>query len=164
MNKKTEVDHAEIRFGQIMVILSMSAAYITASWEIVAIVGIFFLLASISFRIGPFNNIYRLLFKATGVIKPDMRFDNMEPHRFGQAVGFVTAAIAAGLIFTGFANAGWIVVWILIALTALSYSGWCVGCFIYYMLNKLGLGGFFSHSPTDKSVITGARPRRNSAM
>ena len=130
---------------------------------IIAVVGVFFLLTSISPNLGPFNNIYRLL-KSTGLIKPDMRVDNIEPHRFGQAIGFITAAIAVGLFYYGLAVAGWSIVWVLIALTALSFSGWCIGCFFYYMLNKLGLGGFFKHSPTDSSVITGARPRRSASL
>ena len=164
MKKNTKIDHSEIKFGQVMVILSMIAAYVTAKWEIVGIQGIFFFVTSISFNMGPFNNIYRLFFRSTGLIKPDMRVDNMEPHRFGQAVGFVTAVLATGLIYSGYAFAGWSVVWILIALTALSFSGWCMGCFLYYMLNKMGLGGFFKHAPTDNSVFTGSRPRRDAGL
>lgn len=156
-----QIDHSEIRFGQAMTIAVAVAGYITGYWEIIAGLGAAFLATAISFRLGPFNNLYRLVIRPLGIIKPDLRNDHAEPHRFGQAVGVVTAMSAVSLILSGYTLAGWSVVWVLVALTALSFSGWCIGCFIYYMLNKTGIGGFFKHTPTDPSVITGARPRKS---
>ncbi len=93
-------------------------------------------------------------------MRSDYRLDNIQPHKFGQLVGVLTVVMALGLIETGYPIAGWVVVGILIALTAVSYAGWCIGCFLYYQLNRLGLGGFFRYAPKDKGVFPGMRPRR----
>lgn len=157
MVEQARVDHAAIRTGQIMVILSLIAAFILNSWQIVGALAVVFLLTAISQKIGPFVLFYRFILAPLGLVKPDLRVDNMEPHRFGQAVGVVTAALAAYLLYMGQEAIGWAIVWLLIALTAISFLGWCVGCFIYYMINKMGAGGFFRHAPQDKSVFVGVR-------
>ncbi|HFC92276.1 MAG TPA: DUF4395 domain-containing protein, partial [Leucothrix mucor] len=104
--------------------------------------------------------LYRWIIKPLKIIKSDYRLDNIQPHKFGQLIGAITVVLALVLIQFGYTTAGWIIVGVLIALTAISYAGWCVGCYMYYQLNRLGLGGFFKHSPTDKTVIIGARPRK----
>jgi len=155
-----EVDHGAIKSGQLLSIATLAGAFVFARWEPVAVLAVNFLLTSLFFEWGPFAIVYRFLLKPAGLVKPDLRTDNPQPHRFGQAVGAVSAALAATVLYTGHATLGWALVWVLIALTAVSFMGWCIGCFIYYQINRLGLGGFFSHAPTDNRVMTGARPRK----
>jgi hypothetical protein len=66
--------------------------------------------------------------------------------------------LALALLYMGYRQAGWAIVWVLFGLTLVSYLGWCVGCFLYYQLYRLGLHGFFSHAPTDSTVRLGQRP------
>lgn len=155
-----EVDHSAIKTGQVLAIATLTLAYLLDRWELVAVLAVIFLITSLLFEWGPFALVYRLLLKPLGLVKPDLRTDNPQPHRFGQAVGAISAALAAAALYYGHATLGWALVWMLIALTAISFMGWCIGCFIYYQLNRFGLGGFFGHAPTDSRVVLGARPRR----
>lgn len=158
-NHKT-VDHSAIKTGQLLSIAMLISALILNRWELVGILAVIFLMTALINPLGPFVLVYRLFLKPIGAVKPDMRIDNIQPHLFGQAVGAASAAIAAFALYAGYAYAGWILVFVLIALTAISFKGWCIGCFLYYQLNRLGLRGFFAHKPTDKGVLLGARPRK----
>lgn len=155
------VDHSAIKTGQLLSIVTLLASFILGRWEGVAILAVIFLITALINPLGPFVLVYRLLLKPLGIVKPDMRIDNLQPHLFGQAVGAASAAIAAFALYAGYIYTGWILVWILIALTAISYKGWCIGCFLYYQLNRMGLRGFFGRKPTDKTVALGARPKKN---
>lgn len=88
------------------------------------------------------------------------RLDNIQPHAFGQIIGAVTVTLAVALLYMGYGTAGWTIVGILIGLTLVSYLGWCIGCFLYYQVYRLGLDGFFSHSPTDSAARSGRRPKK----
>lgn len=156
-----QVDHAEIKLGQILTIGISTIALVMQDPTPLIILGIIFLLSGTVRVISPFSIIYHYIIKPTGIMKSDYRLDNIQPHKFGQLVGVLTVAIAVALIQLGYPLTGWGVVVVLIALTVISYAGWCIGCFIYYQLNRLGLGGFFKYSTTDNSVILGARPRKN---
>jgi hypothetical protein len=160
MQTQTTVDHAAIKTGQLLSIATLLVAQVAGNWEFVAALAVIFLLTAAINPLGPFVLVYRLLLKPLGIVRPDMRVDNLQPHLFGQAVGAASAAIAAFALHAGYVYAGWGLVWILIVLTAISYKGWCIGCFLYYQLNRLGLRGFFAHKPTDKGVTLGSRPRK----
>lgn len=160
MSHPRTVDHAAIKTGQILAIATLTGAFVLDLWEPVAVLAGIFLITAVLFEWGPFSLVYRLFLKPLGLVEPDLRADNAQPHRFGQAVGAVSAALAAAALYFNYTTLGWILVWILIALTGISFMGWCIGCFIYYQFNRLGLGGFFGHKPMDSRVILGARPRR----
>ena len=160
MQNQAMVDHSAIKTGQLLSIAMLIAAFVLNRWELVGILAVFFLITALINPLGPFVLLYRLFLKPIGAVKPDMRIDNIQPHLFGQAVGAICAAIAAFALYEGYVYAGWILVFVLIVLTAVSFKGWCIGCFLYYQLNRMGLRGFFAHKPTDKGVTLGARPRK----
>lgn len=160
MQNQATVDHSAIKTGQLLSIAMLITALVLNRWEIVGILAVIFLITALINPLGPFVLVYRLLLKPIGAVKPDMRIDNLQPHLFGQAVGAVSAAIAAFALYAGYAYAGWILVFVLIGLTTISFMGWCIGCFLYYQLNRMGLRGFFAHKPTDKGVMLGTRPRK----
>lgn len=155
-----QVDHAEIKMGQILTVIIAGSALAIQEPAPLIVLGVIFLLSGTVRIISPFSLLYRYIIKPAGLMKSDYRLDNIQPHKFGQLVGVQTVAIAVALIQLGYPLAGWSVVAILIALTIISYAGWCIGCFLYYQLNSFGLRGFFKHSPTDKSVFMGARPEK----
>jgi hypothetical protein len=156
------VDHAAIKTGQILAIATLAAAFVLDRWEPVAALAAVFLITATAWRYGPFFLVYQLILVPLKLVRPDVRHDNIQPHRFGQAVGAASALLAAAALYSGHHTVGWVLVGILIALTAVSFMGWCIGCFIYYQLNRLGLGGFFARAPTDRDVPLGARPRKDS--
>ena len=86
-----------------------------------------------------------------------MLADNPEPHRFAQTFGAAVVFGGALALFGGLAALGWGLVWLVIALAALNlFGGFCVGCAMYYWLNRLKVPGF-SKSPPPGSV-PGMRP------
>lgn len=158
-----QVDHAEIKMGQILTIIISGIALALQNQILLMVLAFIFLLSGTVRSISPFSLLYRWVINPLGIIKSDYRLDNIQPHKFGQLVGVVTIVLALALMQMGFTLAGWSIVVALIGLTSISYAGWCIGCFMYYQLNRLGLGGFFKHAPTDKTVFTGSRPEKNIA-
>ena len=156
----SNIDHGEIKLGQLLTIALSGAALALREPLLLVILGIAFVLGGTVRWLSPFGAIYRWVVRPLGLMRSDYRLDNLQAHQFGQLVGVATAAAAWGLIQAGYPSAGWAVVVVLIALTAISYFGWCIGCFLYYQLNRLGLRGFFGHAPTDRSVFPGRRPRK----
>lgn len=156
----TQVDHAEIKLGQIFTMLMSVAAFVLAEPVYLIVLGGIFLVTGLYRPLSPFVFVYRHIAQPLGLMRSDYRLDNIQPHAFGQIIGAVTVAIAVALLQMGYATAGWTIVWILFGLTLASYLGWCIGCFLYYQLYRLGLQGFFSHAPTDSSAQTGQRPRK----
>ena len=160
MSQTQIVDHAAIKTGQILTISTLIVAFALSSWKMVAALAIFFLLTSLVWSLGPFGLIYRLVLKPIGLVKPDLRHDNLQPHRFGQAVGAISAGLAACALYFGYTILGWSLVLVLVILTWISFMGWCIGCFLYFQLNRMGLRGFFNKTPTDTQVPLGSRPKK----
>lgn len=156
----TQVDHAEIKLGQIFTMLMSVTAFALSEPQWLIALGAIFLITGVFRPYSPFVLIYRHIVRPLNIMHSDYRLDNIQPHAFGQIIGAVTVAIAVALLHVGYNTMGWVIVWILISLTLMSYLGWCIGCFMYYQLNRLGLRGFFRHAPTDNSVMLGQRPQK----
>jgi len=155
-----QVDHAEIKTGQLLTMLIAVVAFVTKEPAWLMALVLFFLVTAFYRPASPFVLVYRFFIKPFGLMQSDYRLDNIQPHAFGQLVGALTVAVCLTLLYLDYLTAGWIILWILIGLTLVSWLGWCIGCFLYFQLNRLGLKGFFRHAPTDKSVVAGQRPRR----
>jgi Domain of unknown function (DUF4395) len=155
-----QVDHAEIKLGQIITMMMSVMAFTFSEPKWLIALGGVFLVTGLFRPLSPFVFIYRYAVKPLGIMHSDYRLDNIQPHAFGQIVGAATVSIAIALLYMGHSTAGWLIVWILVGLTLVSYLGWCIGCFMYYQLNRLGIKGFFRHTPTDRSVKLGQRPRK----
>ena len=156
----TQVDHAEIKLGQLLTMLLAVLAFVYKEPAYLIGLGAVFLVTGFYRPLSPFVLIYRMMVRPLGIMHSDYRLDNIQPHAFGQLIGALTVLIAITLLYAGYGTAGWIIVGILFGLTLVSYLGWCIGCFFYYQLNRFGLKGFFRHAPTDKSVLLGQRPKR----
>ncbi len=91
-------------------------------------------------------------------VKPEVIQDNPEPHRFAQGFGGTVLA-GAGLAFVaGAGGLGWGLAWLVVALAALNlFVGFCVGCAVYYWLNRLKVPGFGKTPPGGS--FPGMRPR-----
>lgn len=151
------VDHAEIKLGQLFTMLMCIVAFMFKEPAYLIALGGIFLVTGLYRPVSPFVLAYRHIAKPLGLMRSDYRLDNIQPHAFGQIIGAITVALAIALLYFGFATAAWIIVWVLFALTLISYLGWCIGCFLYYQLYRLGLQGFFGHAPTDKVTRSGRR-------
>jgi hypothetical protein len=151
------VDQNELRTNSALVIAVLWTAFVTDRWEIVAFQAGAMLLTALHLSLGPYVILYRTVLRPAGIVRPDPRADNPEPHRFASMVGTIVASTATYLLATGRSVAGWGVVWLLISLATTAVAGWCAGCFTYYMMNRLGLGGLFKYAPV-AGTFPGSRP------
>ena len=150
------VDHAALRTNQAIIIgLSILAYILDAAWQ-AGVVALVMLLGTL-FQAPGFGFVYRGMLKPLGWVKPDVLADNPEPHRFAQGFGAVVQGLGYGLLLGGSA-AGWALVWLVVALAALNlFGGFCVGCAMYYWLQRLKVPGFVKAPPP--GAIPGAKPK-----
>ena len=141
------LDANHIRSGQFLTVAMVTTAYVLDRWELVAFqCGVFMLGVVSSQALDLYSWIYKGLLKPLGILKPDMRIDNVEAYRFANMIGMVVSGSAAYLIYSGHATIGWGLVWLMMGLGSLAFFGWCAGCFMYYMFQKMGIKGFFRHA------------------
>lgn len=152
-----KLDHTALRTNQAFIIgLSIAAFVADAAW-LAGLVALVMAIGTIR-RVPGFGFIYRHLLKPRGWVKPDVLEDNSEPHRFAQGFGAVVLSIGVGLLLIGASVAGWALVWLVIALAGLNlFLGFCVGCAVYYWLNKLHFPGFAKAPPPN--TTPGMRPK-----
>jgi hypothetical protein len=151
------VDQNELRVNSTLVITVLITAFVINRWELVAFQAGALFLTTLHLSLGPYVALYRHVLRPAGIVKPDLRVDNPEPHRFAAMFGTVVASTATYLLATGRSVAGWGFVWLLMSLAAAGFAGWCAGCFTYYMLNRLGLRGVFKYTPIE-GTFPGVRP------
>ena len=152
-----KVDHSALRTNQAFIIgLSLAAFVADAPWlaALVALV----MAAGTALSVPGFGFIYKRVLKPNGWVKPDVIEDNPEPHRFAQGFGAVVLAAGVAALWSGAMALGWGLVWLVVALAALNlFAGFCVGCAVYYWLNRLHVPGFVKSPPP--GTFPGMRPR-----
>ena len=141
------VDHSALRTNQAFIITLLVLAFVLNFWPLVAFVSAVMIIGTIFPSAGLFKAVYFAILKPAGVVKPDVKIDNPEPHLFAQGLGGVFTLLSTLALVAGVSLLGWALAWIVVALAALNLFGnICVGCLIYYQFNRLGLPGF-THSP-----------------
>ncbi|MBE2269710.1 MAG: DUF4395 family protein, partial [Anaerolinea sp.] len=76
-------------------------------------------------------------------VQPNVIPDNPEPHRFAMLVGAIFNAVATLALLLDAAALGWVLVWVVIVLANLNFwLNFCLGCWMYYQFNRLGIPGF----------------------
>ena len=152
-----KVDHAALRTNQAVIIALSIAAYIADAIWLAAFVGLVMFIGTVR-NIPAFGFVYKRVLEPRGWAQPDIIPDNPEPHRFAQGFGSVVMIGGTLALSAGASTIGWALVWLVIALAALNlFGGFCVGCALYYWLNRLHTPGFTQSPP--KWVIPGIRPK-----
>jgi uncharacterized membrane protein HdeD (DUF308 family) len=132
--KDRRVDHSALRTNQAFIISLLVLAFVLNVWWLVAFVSAVMIVGTIFPSAGLFKTIYFM------VLKPA---NNPEPHLFAQGLGGIFTLLATIALVSGASTIGWILSWIVVALAALNlFAGICVGCIMYYQLNRLGVPGF----------------------
>lgn len=99
------------------------------------------LLGGLNLPFAPYRLIHQALVQQ-GMIKPHIVTDNPEPHRFALLVGALFNALGGLLVLIGLIW-GWVLVWVVIVLANLNlWLNFCLGCWMYYQLHRLGVPGF----------------------
>ena len=141
------VDHSALRTNQAFIITLTILAFVLGAWWLVAFVSAVMLVGTLVPSAGLFKFVYFAVLKPAGIVKPDVKIDNPEPHLFAQGLGGVFLLLATLALLAQVTALGWILSWLVVALAALNlFAGLCVGCLIYYQLNRLGVPGF-THTP-----------------
>ena len=140
---KRHVDQSALKVNQTFIIAFLLLAFIVDNVIIVTAVAIIMLAGTAVPALSLFKQVYARILRPAGLIRPAVHVDNPEPHRFAQGLGGTFVALATLALSSGYALAGWALVWVVIVLAALNlFLGFCAGCFLYYQLNRLGFPGF----------------------
>ncbi len=142
-NTVRKVDQSGLRVNQAFIIAFLIPAFIFDNPILVAFVSLVMLLGTAIPTLSLFKGIYSRLLRPVGLVNPDIKSDNPEPHRFAQGFGGVVLTLAVISFLVGISTFVWLLVWVVIGLAALNlFLGFCAGCFIYYQLNRLNVPGF----------------------
>ncbi len=145
------VDHAAIRVNQVCTIALLLLAFVLNAPWLAAVVALCNLAGAVSPTLNPFRRLYEHVLKPRGWMTPNIITDNPEPHRFAMGVGSVFVSVGVVALVLGAPVVGWGLVWLVIGLAALNlFAGFCMGCFMYYQLNRLGIPGF-RYGPVEQS-------------
>jgi amino acid transporter len=137
------VDHSALRTNQVFIITLLILAFVLNAWLLVAFVAAVMLIGTALPNLALFKAIYLKVLKPAGIVRPDVKQDNPEPHQFAQLVGGIFNLAATIALLAGATVLGWALAWIVVALAALNlFAGVCVGCMMYYQLNRFGVPGF----------------------
>jgi hypothetical protein len=159
---RRKVDHTALKVNQGVIIAALLVAFVINIPWVVAGVALVMLVGTAIGRPG-FFFINTLILRPLRIVKPDPLEDNPEPHRFAQGFGGVVAALSSLLLLLGGSSGGalvggWALTWLVIVLAALNlFAGFCVGCAVYYWLNRLSIPGFSRTPP--QGTFPGMRPR-----
>ena len=138
-----KVDHSALRTNQAFIISLLVLAFIADIQWLVAFVSATMLIGTAFPNLALFKAVYLYILKPLKLVRPDVRVDNPEPHLFAQAVGGAFLLVATFGFMAQVTVLGWVLSWIVVALAALNlFAGICVGCLMYYWLNRLGVPGF----------------------
>ena len=144
-----KVDQTGIKVGQGTTIVLLLLGFVLNSWLLVGIVAVSQLLSAFDAPFAPYRLLYQRVIKPLGITRPNVIRDNPEPHRFAQLLGGLMNTAAAALLLVGVPNPAWVLVWVVIALANLNFwLNFCLGCWMYYQLHRLGVPGF-TQSPVE---------------
>lgn len=141
------VDQSALKSAQAIVITLLLLGFVLDNRWIVLAVAAAQLIGATGFRFAPFALLYRGMIRPLG-ISPNPQPDHHAPHRFAMLVGALFNGGAFLALSLGGSVVGWSLSWIVIVLANLNlWLGFCLGCWMYYQMNKLGVPGF-THSRT----------------
>ncbi len=152
-----KVDHSALKVSQVTIILLNILAFIL-NLPLLALFVTLVMAVGTALKVPGFGFIYKYALKPLGWVKPHVLMDNPEPHRFAQGFGAVVMAVGSLALLVGSPVLGWSFVWLVAGLAALNaFGGFCVGCAVYYWLNRLHVPGF--HKTPPAGSFPGMRPR-----
>jgi hypothetical protein len=149
-NSLRQVDQIGLKTGQAITIIVLILAYILNSPLLVALVALAQLLGALDLPFAPYRLLYVNVVKPSGLVKPNPIPDNPEPHRFALLLGAIVNTAATFALLASAPTLGWVLVAVVVVLANLNF--WlniCVGCLIYYQLNRLGIPGF-TYAPLER--------------
>ncbi len=137
------IDVNGLKTGQALTILLLILAFVLNSPALVAFVALAQLLGGLDAPFAPYRLFYQYVLKPSGIVKPHVIGDNPEPHRFAMLVGAIVNTAAVIALLAGVPLLGWLLVGVVVVLANLNFwLNFCLGCWMYYQFNRLGIPGF----------------------
>jgi hypothetical protein len=128
------------KFSQACTVLLTALAFIFQWPIVVPIVAIIMALNTFAHQVSPYRLLYKGVVVPLGLLKPRIVEDDPNPHRFANGIGtvFLTASTIF-LFLTPLKTVGWVLDLIIFVLSGINLTvGFCLGCFMYYHLGRLG--------------------------
>lgn len=134
------VDQTALRVNQASIITLLLVAFLLDQFWLVALVALVMLVGTVWPRAGLFKLFYSRVLRPAGIARPQVEPDAPQPHLFAQGLGGLVLLAAVAALEGGAITIGWLLVGLVILLAAINlFLGFCVGCFIYYQLDRRGL-------------------------
>lgn len=138
-----KLDQTALKTGQALTIVLLLLAFLLDAPALVAFVALAQLLGALALPAAPYRLFYLHVVRRFNLAPVNLQPDHPEPHRFALLVGALFNGAGALAILGGLAVLGWALVWIVIALANLNFwLNFCLGCWLYYRLNRVGVPGF----------------------
>ena len=138
------VDHSALKVNQTGIIATVLVAFAASAvfkpaLVLIPLLAIVLLLGTFAPQLALFKQFYFKVLKPSGIVKPRPVQDRPEPHNFAQGLGGVFLAVASVFLipvtFIGLALALLVAV---LAFVNLAF-GYCLGCQIFFQLERRGL-------------------------
>jgi hypothetical protein len=128
------------KFSQGCTVLLTGLAFLFQLPIIIAVTALILALSAFVPEISPYRLIYKGIVVPLGLLKPRIVEDDPSPHRFANVIGTVfLVASAMVLFFTPLKTLGLVLDLIIFVLSTINLTvGFCLGCFMYYHLGRLG--------------------------
>ncbi len=143
VGKLTEekIDKSALRFNQGAIVILVSIAFLFNLNWLVALVSLVMLAGTLLPKAGLFKLTYLYVAKPLRIIKPQIVKESNTPHLFAQGLGGVVLALAFLLLnFIDQSFLGWLLSIVVVVLAFINLTAnFCVGCYIYYQLTKIGI-------------------------
>jgi hypothetical protein len=145
------VDHSALKVNQTGIVATVLVAFFGGAFfkpllVLIPLLAVVLLVGTFAPQLALFKQLYFKVLKPRGIVKPRVVADRPEPHNFAQGLGGVFLAVSSVFLwvsptFFSAAQAIGLGVALLVAVLAfvnLAFS-YCVGCQIYYRLDRAGL-------------------------
>ena len=139
--KLNKVDISALKFNQGAIVIFTAVAFVFNIKWLIAFVAVVLITGTIFPGVGLFKLIYSHIAKQLNLIEPRIVEEDNTPHVFAQGMGGIFLTIAFLLLeFTNQQFIGWTLSLIVLVLAFVNLAlNFCVGCFLYFQLNKLGI-------------------------
>jgi hypothetical protein len=135
-----KLDRNALRFNQGAIVVLTAAAFLLQQSWLIAFVMAVLLTGTIFPSAGLFKLLYLHIVKPLGLIKPKIVEGDSAQHQFAQGLGGVFLLLSFIALTVNLNVLGWGLALIVLALALINLTiNFCLGCYIYFQLNKLGL-------------------------